>query len=285
MADGTPEVEYYNDLVQNMDDDGGLTTSHRVDIKMLGAESQALRLDLPLAYFKARVLSGLKASLLDIGEADSISTAGAEAVSKVLKEDIQSYQKILEKFFTKKVFNDILLEAKWYKDSVTIPSEEEVQFKLLESDLNDTIKVESHLANLVRYGLMSPEVFAKETGRPVPPVTFTPEGISGNISNSGAFSAISSPQNQHTDAIDVEYQVLDNIIKSDNDVLLPKLYYYIEDTLKDVVSDEAVLEGISLDLYNIASKLKSSKIESKLISKTLFSTLEKIVIKELVKES
>ena len=160
-----------------------------------------------------------------------------------------------------------------------------MQFKLLESDLNDTIKVESHLANLVRYGLMSPEVFAKETGRPVPPVTFTPEGISGNISNSGAFSAISSPQNQHTDAIDVEYQVLDNIIKSDNDVLLPKLYYYVEDTLKDVVSDEAVLEGISLDLYNIASKLKSSKIESKLISKTLFSTLEKIVIKELVKES
>lgn len=285
LADGTPEVEYYNDLVQNMDDDGGLTTSHRVDIKMLGAESQALRLDLPLAYFKARVLSGLKASLLDIGEADSISTAGAEAVSKVLKEDIQSYQKILEKFFTKKVFNDILLEAKWYKDSVTIPSEEEVQFKLLESDLNDTIKVESHLANLVRYGLMSPEVFAKETGRPAPPITFTPEGISGNISNSGAFSAISSPQNQHTDAIDVEYQVLDNIIKSDNDVLLPKLYYYVEDTLKDVVSDEAVLEGISLDLYNIANKLKSSKIESKLISKTLFSTLEKIVIKELVKES
>lgn len=41
-----------------------------------------------------------------------------------------------------------------------------MQFKLLESDLNDTIKVESHLANLVRYGLMSPEVFAKETGRP-----------------------------------------------------------------------------------------------------------------------
>ena len=91
-----------------MDDDGGLTTSHRVDIKMLGAESQALRLDLPLAYFKARVLSGLKASLLDIGEADSISTAGAEAVSKVLKEDIQSYQKILEKFFTKNLLDEYI---------------------------------------------------------------------------------------------------------------------------------------------------------------------------------
>lgn len=281
LPDGTTEIDYYNNLIQDMEDDGGLTTSHRVEIKLLGAESQALRLEQPLSYFKNRVLAGLKASMLDIGEADSISTAGADAISKVLKEDIESYQKELERFFTHKIFNDLLLEASWYKNTPRIEEKDKVEFKLLKPNADDAIKIESHLANLVRYGLLSPEEFSKETGRPLPSVLYSPQDISKNISNTGSFSAITSPQNQHTSAIDVEYQVLDNILGVDDKKLLPRLYYYIEDNLSEVIDDSSILEEISLDLHAIATKLKNFGIERQLISKTLFSTLEKITFQKL----
>ena len=284
LADGTTEIDYYTDLIQNMEDEGGLTTSHRVDVRLLGAESQAIRVKEYVEYFKLRVLSGLKASLLDIGEAHSISTAGAEAVSQTLKEDVEDYKAILEDFFTNRLFTDILLEANWYNDKIRVPKEEKVQFKIPVVDMDNKIKLESHLANLVRNGLMSIEDFCKETGRPIPKITFTQENNSGSISNStGAFSAITLPQNQHTEktAIDVEYEVLDEIVGSEKERLLSKLYYYVNDSLEEVIEDKAILEELSFDLYEIVSKYKSLGIGTRAISKSILLTLQTGVIETL----
>ena len=221
--------------------------------------------------------------MLDIGEAHSISTAGAEAVSQTLKEDVEDYKAILEDFFTNRLFNDLLLESNWYNGKIRVPKEDKVEFIIPIVDIANKIKVESHLANLVRYGLMSIEDFCKETGRPIPKITFTQKNISGNMNNStGVFSSITSPQNQHTEnAIDTEYEVLDEIVDSDRERLLSKLYYYINDSLEEVIEDKDRIEELSFDLYDIISKYKGLGIGKRAISKAVLLALESEVIETI----
>ena len=285
LPNGDSEIDYYNSLVYNMEDEGGLTTSHRVKINLLGSESQALRIKEYAEYFKGRVLAGLKASSLDIGEANSISTAGANYISDVLKQDVISYQKILERFFTEKLFNDLLLEADWYKNSVRVERKDSVQLKLLDSNIDAKIKYESHLANLVRFGLMDREEFGRETGRKLPPIQFTEEQLSGNISNSnqnGTFTAVTSPQNQNTEATDVEYQVLDEIVsESEHKKSFFKMYFYIEDNFKDVLKETVSIEDLTKDLVLLVSKYKDSGLEIRSISKIINSMLEETILNNL----
>lgn len=285
LPNGDSEIDYYNSLVYNMEDEGGLTTSHRVKINLLGSESQALRIKEYAEYFKGRVLAGLKASSLDIGEANSISTAGATYISDVLKQDVISYQKIIERFFTEKLFNDLLLEADWYKNSVRVERKDSVQLKLLDSNIDAKIKYESHLANLVRFGLMDREEFGRETGRKLPPIQFTEEQLSGNISNSnqnGTFTTVTSPQNQNTEATDVEYQVLDEIVsESEHKKSFFKMYFYIEDNFKDVLKETISIEDLTKDLVLLVSKYKDSGLEIRSISKIINSMLEETILNNL----
>lgn len=284
LPSGETEIDYYNNLVYNMEDEGGLTTSHRVKINMLGAESQALRLKEYAEYFKSRVLSGLKASSLDIGEADSISTAGAQFISDLLKQDVISYQKILERFFTNKLFNDLLLEADWYRNTTRVPRDSEVKLRILDSNIDTKIKYESHLANLVRFGLMDSQEFSRETGRKLPSVPFTEDQNSGSISNnkSGTFSAVTAPQNQNTDALEVEYQVLDEIVSEDLDSKLYfKLYFYVEDNFKDVLEGKVSTESLSKDLVHLVEKYKKSGLSIRNISKIVEDVLEETILNNL----
>lgn len=285
LPNGDSEIDYYNGLVYNMEDEGGLTTSHRVKINLLGSESQALRIKEYAEYFKGRVLAGLKASSLDIGEANSISTAGANFISDVLKQDVVSYQKIIERFFTNKLFNDLLLEADWYKSEVKVDTKDEVQLKLLDSDIDTKIRLESHLANLVRFGLLDREEFGRETGRKLPPIQFTPDQISGNILNNsqdGTFSSVATPQNQNSDAIDVEYQVLDEIVsESDENKSFFKMYFYIEDNFRFVLDETVSTDNLAKDLVLLIGKYKNSGLEMRSISKIINSMLEETILNNL----
>lgn len=57
--------------MDRLDDYGGVTTSERVEIRAIGAESLALRVESYLKYFKDRVMLGLGVSDLDMGVGDS----------------------------------------------------------------------------------------------------------------------------------------------------------------------------------------------------------------------
>ena len=56
-------------VLEQMEEDGGLATNERVEIKAIGAESLALRISEYLNYFKNRVYAGLGMSGMDFGEA------------------------------------------------------------------------------------------------------------------------------------------------------------------------------------------------------------------------
>lgn len=271
LPNGQAEVDYYAYLINNMDEEGGLVTSHRVELRQLGAESQALRIREYAEYFKNRVLSGLRASVLDIGESGTISTGAANYISTMLREDVEAYQRIIERFFTTKLFNDILLESPRYRNKQRVPAGEEVSMVLVNPDLNTQIKYESHLANLVRYNLLTPEEFGRQTGREIPQA---PVETTSKLKD-GTFSSIASPTNQHTEDYTT---VLDSIVTEDEHKLFSKLYYFVEDNIKEVLPTEDSLD-LTTQLTSLVLRYRGLGVSSGAISKTLLTLLEGKILK------
>ena len=70
LPNGQSEVDVATQLLENIDDNGGIATSERIDITAIGAESLALRVESYLDYFKKRVFAGLGMSAIDFGDGD-----------------------------------------------------------------------------------------------------------------------------------------------------------------------------------------------------------------------
>jgi hypothetical protein len=70
---GNDEIEVARQEIRYMPSEGGLVTSHRHEIKLIGAENSALRAENYLEHFKKRVFSGLGISAVDMGEGECYS--------------------------------------------------------------------------------------------------------------------------------------------------------------------------------------------------------------------
>ena len=169
------------------------------------------------------------------------------------------------------------MDSYWYSTKLKVPEEGRVTFKLPDPNIDSKIRQESHLANLVRYGLMDREQFSAETGYTLPDIMSTPEGIAQTISNTGAFSAKSTPQNQNTDAIDAEYQVLDELMVGDGETVYRNIYFYLVNNFEGL-GDKKPIELIARELEKIVFRYKSLNYPVRLLSNIFNSSLESIII-------
>lgn len=236
LGDGTSEVDLYSDIIDHMAQNGGISTPHRVNVKMLGAESQALRLETYLEYFKNRVLTGLCISEVDLGGA---SKGDSDIASNSLKEEVRSYQDCISNYITNYIFNELLLESPMYSSKYFIPENERVYLKFIESDLDKRIKIESHYLNLFVSGLINKEAAIKnmkfETKDLAPDVIETnskTNSVRNTISNN-----IIEPKNQHNikDSLQIKhYKPLVNYYsKSYKDFKQNLLEIYPENIIND----------------------------------------------------
>ena len=92
FPDGTSEVDIATQHLRHIEDDGGIVTDQKVEIKAIGAESLALRVEGYLGHFKERVFIGLGMSGIDFGIGDSTGRATGEVLSESLKESVMAYQ-------------------------------------------------------------------------------------------------------------------------------------------------------------------------------------------------
>lgn len=67
---GQDEIEIAKREIQYMPSEGGIVTSHRHEIRLIGAENRSLRAEGYLEHFKKRVFSGLGVSAVDMGEGE-----------------------------------------------------------------------------------------------------------------------------------------------------------------------------------------------------------------------
>lgn len=70
---GRDEIDVAQNEIRFMPTEGGIVTSHRHEIQMIGAESKALRAETYLDHFKKRVFAGLAVSAVDMGEGECYS--------------------------------------------------------------------------------------------------------------------------------------------------------------------------------------------------------------------
>lgn len=162
---GKLEVDIVNDQIMHMEDAGGITTSHRVDLKLLGAESLAIRLTPYLDHFKNRVLVGLSTSDVDLGTGTTTTGGAASIVSETLRQNVEMYQNIIETFITDNIITPLLLESPKHKDKLYLEEEDKVFFKFNKTHLDTKIKLESHYINEHNASLITRDEYRRQTGR------------------------------------------------------------------------------------------------------------------------
>lgn len=105
------EVDMIGSQVDALPPEGGLVTTERVEINMLGTEGQVLDLQPYLSHFENRVLGGLRLSGIDLGRGDTANRATAQTVTKSLVDACSEIQNVFAEMFTAKVLDILLLEG------------------------------------------------------------------------------------------------------------------------------------------------------------------------------
>jgi hypothetical protein len=139
---GLDEVGSVVSMINNKPPEGIYVTSERHEIKMIGTEGRALRVEAYLDYFKKRVLSGLGLSSVDVGEGDTANRNTADTMSRAVVDEVKAIQKRVERMFQKYVIIPLLYEANGNID-VSDP-EQMVYLRFREIDIEAQLKKENH---------------------------------------------------------------------------------------------------------------------------------------------
>lgn len=144
--DGQREVDVARMEIMGMPSEGGIVTPERHEIRMIGAESKALRAESYLTHFKNRVFSGLGMSAVDFGEPDTSNKSTADNMSRALIDNIKDMQDSFEAQFNLFIINELLEESTFGED-VLLP-ENGVHMEFREVDIDKQIKMENHAVDV-----------------------------------------------------------------------------------------------------------------------------------------
>ncbi len=105
------DVDLVSELITRMAHDGFVVTGPGYEMSSIGAESQALRAEAYLDFFKARSFTGLGVSDLIMGEAQYMGAGGSDAVSVQMADRANFMQWALSRWLTSTLIYDLLIEA------------------------------------------------------------------------------------------------------------------------------------------------------------------------------
>jgi len=136
--------------IENARPDSILVTPAWHNIKLIGSESHALRVNDYLGYLQKRVISGLGIPSYYLG-LDNTSTLSADKSALGFYQNMASSQKILENFFNHEIFFELLWEMGYDPYS---KKEDRVFLRFHQTDGELLHKHESHVADLFTKGLI-----------------------------------------------------------------------------------------------------------------------------------
>lgn len=312
FADGTSEVDIATGYLKNIEDDGGIVTSEKIDIKAIGAESLALRVESYLAHFKERVFIGLGMSAIDFGVGDGSGRATGEVLSESLKESVMSYQDVFSVFISEYIIKELLYESGKYKSIYSIPEKDQVYFEFNDLDVASKIKLESHELNKYTQGIQSINETRKGSRlKPLPEsevrkmqkeqqydpnqeaaneiqkqqirATAAAKSASGTSKSSAKKKAagssrqtksITKPKNQHSDFV----EGIINILDSDSPMKRGRLYGYItSNILPDTDCGNFIdsqVADLAIQLIKMYSTIDKTKLKDIIDSKILSLILD-----------
>ena len=183
LPDGSDELQAVKVSMQEMPTDGCWVTSERHQIKVLGAEGNALAVDKFMEYFKKRIYTGLGVSSVDMGDGSTASRSTASTMSRNLVDDIKADQRELGAQIYTHIIMELLLESTFDQETL-FDEENKVYFRFNEIDIEHRIKKENHAADMfLKNGLTHGE-YRVEMGRK----SFLGEGWPTSGSKSAMFT-------------------------------------------------------------------------------------------------
>lgn len=136
------EIEAMKEQIQSMPTEGALVVSERHDVKVLGAERQALDVEKYLKYFERRIFTGFGTPETVMGRGDTSNRSTAETQSVEMRDSVEAYQTVMQDFINHFILRELLLEGGF--DPVLNP-EHVAEFEFNEIDIDMQIKLENHI--------------------------------------------------------------------------------------------------------------------------------------------
>ncbi len=134
------EVDAVRAEVENMDVEGGLITTERVNIVPI-ASNQIIDANQYLKHFEQRAFTVLGVSELMMGRGNTANRSTGDNLSGEFKDRVKAFQKVMSTFINEKMVKEILMEGGF--DPVLNPLDA-VRFEFNEIDLDSQIKKENH---------------------------------------------------------------------------------------------------------------------------------------------
>ena len=288
LPGGITEIEQVYAEIQNAPPEGIYVTSNRHEIKMIGSEGRALRIESYLDYFKKRVLAGLSMSAIDVGEGDTANRSTADSMSRSLVDEIKADQQLFEEQFKRMIIDELLLESGKKVDFTDYNEEVRIEFE--EIDYDTKVKKENaitqkFLQNLITqdeariemgYNVMKEEEWNKSyyklitepsrmqsaiTGSDVPSI----EGVMNKNAPSNQYGTANSPKKSIKDSFSICDWSIEDLRRelSLSKSLGQGNINTIMSVYKDRIKSEVIKEGIANYRKGLSeSGLMSLQLES-----------------------
>lgn len=134
------EITDVQNTVNNMDVEGGIITSNRVNIEPI-ASDKVISAEPYLKYLESRVFSGMGIPAILFGRGDTSNRSTGDSMTSEMSGRIKAIHKTIEAVINHFIINELLLEGGY--DSVLNP-DDVVLFKFKENDMDSMIKFENH---------------------------------------------------------------------------------------------------------------------------------------------
>jgi len=151
------EVVEYRNQIDILPPEGGLVTSERVELKLIGTEGQVLDLEPYLRHFENRVMGGLRVSGIDLGRGDTANKGTATSMTRNLIDACVEIQNVVSEVMTQKFFDILLLEGGYSTDE-----ENRVHLRFPSIDREELRAHQNHGADLFLKGLITHDEFRRD---------------------------------------------------------------------------------------------------------------------------
>lgn len=159
----TTEIEDLKSTINDMDVEGGLVTTNRVEIKPI-ASNQVINAEPYLRYLEERVFSGMGIPGILFGRGDTSNRSTGDNMASEMADRIKAIQRTIEMFVNSFIIKEILLEGGY--DPILNP-DQNVEFKFRDNDLDLKIKSETHAVYLYEHNAITEDEMRIAIGRDV----------------------------------------------------------------------------------------------------------------------
>lgn len=156
------EIEEARNEIDNMALDGTIITNEKTQIKVVGAEGNALDAYNYLKYFEQRVFSALGVSESQMGRGGA--KQDADSMESQAHDTVKHIQRTMSIFTQEYIINELLLEGGF---NPILNEDDKVKFSFNEINIDTLIKVENHemakfQSNMITYEEMRRTIGRKE---------------------------------------------------------------------------------------------------------------------------